>query len=127
MVERVRGRSRESLKEPWYGGPDGYPLAVRRQSRRDAHPYVADLLFDACDLAFLFPSACWPQLLSVLDDFVIEVLDPLGDSWTLDAATIRGWLQARDLVVIVAGGGGGGGGGGEACSPAEGLHRFPAR
>ncbi|MDQ1359426.1 MAG: TetR/AcrR family transcriptional regulator, repressor for neighboring sulfatase [Acidimicrobiaceae bacterium] len=100
-VDRLEGTYRESLNGRWHRDTGGYHLRSHTPRPRDAHPYAANLLFDACELAYLSPVAQCPQLHTVIDDFAADILDPLGDTWTLDADTIRAWLEQRQLITII--------------------------
>jgi hypothetical protein len=100
-IDRVEGTYRRSLNQRWHRDTGGYHLRSHTPRPRDAHPYAVNLLFDACELAYLSPIANCPQLHTVIDDFAADILDPLSDTWTLDAATIRVWLEKRQLITII--------------------------
>jgi hypothetical protein len=102
-VERLAGTSAEPLAARHHRSPalyycDEYPATVRA-----VHPYLLDLLQDVCDFASKPTSELpRPVLHHHLEDFATEVLAPLGpDTWELDGAAVRAWLQHRGVVRIL--------------------------
>ncbi len=80
----------ETLAVRWHAGPDAYP-PLRFGDVDQVHPYVADLLQDACGLAYL-ATVDRPRQKSGLWDaipaFLAEVLEGRGETYELTAAEI---------------------------------------
>jgi hypothetical protein len=93
----------ETLAVRWHAGPDAY-TPLRFGDVDQAHPYVTDLLQDACGLAYL-ATADGPrqkgELWDAVPAFLNEVLEGLGETYELTAAEILEWLEGRGVVALV--------------------------
>lgn len=101
-VERAVGMHAESLAGRHHFGPAVYYADEGRGSLRAGHPYVLDLLRDVCDFVHR-PTKDWPRVdfHAHVDDFISEVVGPLGDVWELDAGVPRAWLEARGVIRVI--------------------------
>ena len=88
---RCTSPTAKSALEP---APGGYSVAPDPVTAQEGHPSVSDLLFHECELANLRSGAQCPQLHKISKDFAVEILDALGDTWILEAGTIRAWLRS---------------------------------
>ena len=63
------------------------------------HPYAIDLVYDACNAGpGDLPAAAAKRLAQQAPDLATQFL-PNEPSWELEAAAVRDWLRARDIIV----------------------------
>lgn len=101
-VERVVGTHAESLAGRHHFGPAVYLADEGRGTLRAGHPYVLDLLRDVCDFVHR-PTKDWPRLdlHAQIDDFISEVVGPLGEVWELGAGVVQARLAARGVIRVI--------------------------
>lgn len=76
-----------------------YETNPRSEVPAARHRYVHDLIADALGLAARrnqHPNST--PLLEASSELVVEVIEPLGDTWELPATVIRDWALTAGLV-----------------------------
>ncbi len=92
----------EALAVRWHAGPDAYTPS--KFSGDEDHPYVTDLLQDACGLAYLATVDRPRQrggLWDAIPAFITQVLEGRGESYEITAGEILEWLEVNGVVVLV--------------------------